>query len=313
MIVVERAPPYLTVQDTGRIGYRASGVPRAGAVDQWSLGVANALVGNPSDAAALEWAIGAGSLRFERDAIVALTGAGVEATIDDSPVTMSSALSVRARQVLTIHRLMARRFLYISVRGGVDSPPVLGSRSTYLPASLGGIGGRRLVRDDVIPIGNPIRSAAVPTAPDRVENGPDYDAEVIRIVPAIAESLAGENAATGFRGDSAELLEKFLETSYVVSMASDRTGYRLEADRPLAGGGASITSEAVCAGVIQLPPGGHPIVLMSDSPTIGGYRILGTVISCDLPIVAQCMPGRTLRFSAVTVDVAQEELRRREG
>jgi antagonist of KipI len=265
-------------------------------MDQWSLAVANTLVGNERGAAGLEWAIGGGSLRFGDDANIAMAGADVEATLDGSPVTTGGQISARAGQALEIRRLSTRRFLYIAVSGGVNCPPVLGSRSTYLPAALGGIEGRRLRKGDVFLIGkrrvDRVGAAAIGTV-DRA--APDYDAHAIRVVSSEAD---------GF-GD-------FFATSYTVSAASDRMGYRLEGNRPLEGG-ASIISDPVCAGVIQLPPDGHPIVLMADSPTVGGYRIIGTVITCDLPILAQTLPGRSLRFAAVSVDIAQEELRRRES
>jgi len=309
VIAVERAPPYLTVQDEGRTGYRTSGVPRSGAMDLWSLAAANLLVGNPSGSAALEWAIGGGSLRFERDAVIALAGADVEATVDDSSIPMKTAIAVRAGQRLTIHRITARRFLYVAVRGGVDCPIVLGSRSTYLPAAFGGIEGRRLVRGDVIPIGDAPGQVDAQRVATLAETAPDYDAAAIRVVAATAETAGTDNPrAARMRHETRGIFDAFLATSYAVSLASDRMGYRLEGDRPLDAANTSITSEPVCAGAIQLPPSGHPIVLMADSPTIGGYRILGTVTSCDLPIVAQALPGRKLRFVAVSVEDAQSRL-----
>lgn len=293
MIVVERAPPYLTVQDHGRAGYRASGVPHSGAMDQWSLAMGNFIVGNPQNAAALEWAVGGGSLRFERDETIALSGADAEASLDGVPVPMSEAISVRAGQELTVRRLVARRFLYLAIRGGIDCPIVLGSRSTYLPAAFGGIGGRRLIRGDTIEIGDASgalneSSAARPGPP------PDYNSDFIRVISAT----------------ESRLLESFFAGTYTVALASDRTGYRLVGDIPLDSSDTSITSEPVCAGTIQLPPSGDPIVLMADSPTIGGYQILGTVISIDLPILAQSVPGRSLRFARVSVVTAQRLIRK---
>jgi antagonist of KipI len=321
MIVVERAPAYLTVQDSGRPAFRASGVPHAGAMDQWSLAIANILVGNHLDAAALEWAVGGGTLRFDQEATIALVGAETDATIDDEPVEPNARISIRAGQRLSVSHIKTRRFLYVAVSGGVDCPRVLGSRSTYQPAGFGGVGGRRLARGDVIPI----RAHARVEAPMKLDFatsavGPDYDSEIIRVISTArsrytdgaTDESPGERFAPPNDGPDAGALESFLRGSYTVSQASDRTGYRLDAAPALDQWGASVTSEPVCAGAIQLPAGGHPIVLMADSPTIGGYRIIGTVISCDLPIVSQCVPGRTLRFERVSVSSAQEELRSRE-
>jgi antagonist of KipI len=291
MVIVERAPPYLTVQDAGRVGYRASGVPQAGAMDQRSLAAANEYAGNDKHAAALEWAIAGGSLRFERDTTIGLAGAGIDAAIGDRPVRGNESITVRASETLRVHGITTRRFLYVAIRGGVDCPPVLGSRSTYLPASFGGIEGRRLKTGDVLPIGHaPADTGANRAAIDG--EMPDYDAHTIRIIPRAADP--GE-----------ELLTRFVEQTFTVSAASDRMGYRLESDQPLDGSRASITSEPVCPGTVQLTPSGQPIVLMADAPTIGGYQVIGTVATCDLPIIAQSLPGRRLRFSRVSVAEAQ--------
>ncbi len=292
MIVVERAPPYLTIQDRGRFGYRSSGVPVAGAMDQWSFATANLLVGNDRNAAAFEWAIGVGTLRFETDTRIAMAGATVEATLDDTPVETGTAITVGAGQVLNVRRLIDLRFDYIAIAGGITCPEILGSRSTYLPATLGGIDGRRLKTGDRISIGDsrmdrehdvPLKSIA-----------PDFAAERLRFVPASANDA-----------------ERIARAMFRVSQMSDRMGYRLEAEGSVEPG-ASVTSEPVCPGTIQLPPDGQPIVLMADSPTIGGYRVYGTVISADVPILAQCMPGRRVTFVAVSPIDAQTELRRRE-
>jgi antagonist of KipI len=309
VIIVDRAPPYLTVQDAGRVGYGASGVPRSGAMDQWALESANRIVGNPSGAAALEWAIGAGSLRFECNAVISLTGAVVDATADGAPVAMNAMIAVTAGQQLDVNRLTARRFLYIGIRGGVGCPVVLGSRSTYLPAAMGGIDGRRLAHGDVIPMGNtPATRTNDSGAPAANRLEPDYDSAVIRIIAAI-EQFAMNGSVVEATPQDSSLMKSFLAGHYTVSLASDRTGYRLEGDQVLESADTSITSEPVCAGTIQLPPGGHPIVLMADSPTIGGYRILGAVISSDLPILAQSVPGRMLTFARVNVEAAQRLVR----
>jgi len=294
LIVVEQAPPYLTVQDGGRAGYRASGVPRSGAMDRWALAMGNFIVGNLSDAAALEWAVGGGSLRFESDTTIALTGADAEAAVGGGPwVPMNEAILVGAGQELTIRRLTAHRFLYVAVRGGIDCPIVLGSRSTYLPAGFGGIGGRRLIRGDTIPIGT--RAAADQGGGPPDGPAPDYNSAVIRVIGAT----------------ESRLLESFFAGMYAVSLASDRTGYRLEGDTALDSADTSITSEPVCAGTIQLPPGGHPIVLMADAPTVGGYPKMAVVAEADLPILAQRSPGGLVRFQLVTIEQSQRALKRR--
>lgn len=306
MIVVVRAPPYLTVQDSGRFGYRASGVPPAGAMDQWSFVAANICAGNQLNAAALEWAIGGGVLKFSSDCIVGLEGAEIDAVIDEKPVAPGEPIEIRAGQSLNVRRIVTRRFLYLAVRGGIDCPIVLGSQSTYVPAAFGGVEGRRLRAGDILRLGG---AASQPMhrgqRKELWEKGaPDYDASTVRIVPHLPDDIAN--------GNDAELFAQVVKRTYTVSAASDRMGYRLETDEPLDGSRASVTSEPVCAGTIQLTPSGQPIVLMADAPTIGGYRIIGAVISFDLPIIAQSLPGRTLRFEAISVGDAQALLAERE-
>jgi len=291
MVVVERAPPYLTVQDAGRAGHRASGVPQAGAMDQWSLAAANAYAGNDKHGAALEWAIAGGSLRFERDTMIGLAGAGIDAAIGDRPVRGNESITARRGETLKVQGITTRRFLYVAIRGGVDCPLVLGSRSTYLPASFGGIDGRRLKTGDVLPTGGAMTDTGAARGAIDYEM-PDYDAHTIRIIAHAADPRE-------------ELLTRFVEQTFTVSAASDRMGYRLESDQPLDGSRASITSEPVCPGTVQLTPSGQPIVLMADAPTIGGYQVIGTVVTRDLPIIAQSLPGKPLRFRSVSVAEAQ--------
>lgn len=316
MIVVERAPPYLTVQDTGRFGYRSSGVPQAGAMDQWSLAMANVRAGNQRNAAALEWAIGGGSLRFERDTTIGLAGAEIDATLDEIRIESQAAIVVRAGQTLRVRGITRRRFLYVAVRGGIDCPLVLGSRSTYLPAGLGGIDGRKLASGDVLRLGQTTSPQRHTTPRERQEllvNGaPVYDAVTVRVIARSSDTIEQGDRNESDSDSDAELFARFVDRSYTVSGASDRMGYRLETAEPLDGARASITSEPVCAGTIQLTPSGQPIVLMADAPTIGGYRIIGTVISFDLPIIAQSLPGRIIRFEGISVGNAQALLEQRE-
>src|SRR5687768_8397811 len=199
MIVVDRAPPYLTAQDAGRFGYRSSGVPPAGAMDQWSLAMANAYAGNQRNAAALEWAIGGGALRFEHETVIGLAGAEVDAVIGNRPVQSPGSFMVRSGDILEVRAITARRFLYLALRGGIECPIVLGSRSTYLPAGFGGIEGRRLRNGDVVPSG----AMALPQG-ETVHGGlreqseePDYDATIVRVVARSA--VAADQRRSGAR------------------------------------------------------------------------------------------------------------------
>jgi biotin-dependent carboxylase-like uncharacterized protein len=287
MIVIRRAPAYATVQDNGRRGYMSSGVPRAGAMDVAALETLNALLGNPRNAAAIEWALTAGELEFTDRVAVAIGGSKASARINDRAIDGYRAYQCKQGDVLSIDAITSGRFLYLAFAGGLDLPVVMGSRSTYVPGGFGGVEGRRLRKGDTLKsisssrvrhhVADPLPAGLHP----RRATGP------IRFIP---------------RGNPDELTL----SEWSLSSSSDRTGYRLAGQAVI--GGASITSEPVCPGVIQLPPGGEPIILMADAPTVGGYRILGTVISADIGRFAQLNPGEPVSFAAVSVDAAQREL-----
>lgn len=291
MIVVQRAPVYATIQDLGRTGYRASGVPGSGAMDQFALATLNTLVGNDRGDAGFEIALTGGVFVFDSPTVFALGGAEASARLAGRDVETYRAYRAAEGEILTVENPSAGRFLYFAVGGGVNVEPVLGSRSTYLPGGFGGFSGRRLKSGDVLSAG--VRSATrrhqvSDSLPQKLR--PRFGSSEIRFVPrpdVDATEVAG---------------------AYKLSPSSDRTGYRLEGNPRAAG--ASVTSEPVCPGVIQLPPGGEPIVLMADAPTIGGYRVAGGVISADLGILAQKNPGELVELAPISVERAQRELER---
>jgi biotin-dependent carboxylase-like uncharacterized protein len=299
MININRAPPYLTIQDGGRRRSRSAGVPRGGAMDSFALGAANAIVGNALSAAGLEWALGGGSLRFDSECVLALAGAVTTATLNGAPVAPLTTIRARKGEELTISQFDAGRFLYIAFRGGIDVPVVLHSRSTYLPGRFGGLEGRLLRHGDALPLG--AGNGAAPTTGFHVpgELTPAYTAGVVHIT----------------RGPQGDLFDDaawrtLLEEEFRISSASDRTGYRLEGPS-LVNSVPSLPSEAGCPGAIQVPADGKPIALMADAPTVGGYPKIGVVSEADLPILAQCEPGDTLRFELVTIEQSQRATRRR--
>ncbi len=299
MITVTRAPPYLTVQDCGRKGSRASGVPLSGAMDSFSLQAANAVAGNGLAAAGLEWALGGGSIRFEQDAVFAHSGAKAQATIGGKVAAPCTTVYAKSGDELVIENITGGRFLYIAVRGGIDVPAVLGSRSTYLPGRFGGYGGRMVRTGDALALG--AGSTHQPTegfhcAADLL---PRYEPGIVHITRGTQADLFDEEALRTLTGNE-----------YKVSAASDRTGYKLDG-AALANPAATLPSEAGCPGSIQIPGDGLPIVLMADAPTVGGYPKIAVVSEADLPIIAQRPPGARIRFELVTIEQSQRALRRR--
>lgn len=296
MIEILSAPPYLSIQDTGRPGYRAAGVPISGAMDRPSLATANRVAGNTTDTAALEWSLAGGTIRFAHPTHFALAGATVEATLDGAPIAADHRHAAHTGAVLHVARFTAGRFVYLAVHGGIDVPPVMGSRATYLPARLGGHHGRLLRSGDQLPIGIVTDPHTSPSTPEyRTSAGMD----TVRIV-------RGPNAR---RVDDAGWATLFT-SSFIVNAASDRIGYRLDGP-PLGGAGwGTLPSAPMRPGIVQLTEGGTLIVLMPDGPTVGGYPAIAAVVSADLAVLAQRCPGDSVRFREITIAEAENIARR---
>jgi biotin-dependent carboxylase-like uncharacterized protein len=299
MIVIERAPPYLTIQDDGRRRSRAAGVPRAGAMDSFALGAANAVVGNSLSAAVLEWGLGGGSIRFEEECFFALAGAAPSATLAGQPVAPLTTVQAQAGDELVINQLDSGWFLYIAFRGGLDVPIVLHSRSTYLPGRFGGIDGRLVRNGDSLRLREPLGPAPSPGFHVPANLIPAYTAGVVHITAGPQGGLFNEHA-----------WRSVLDNEFRISTASDRTGYRLEGTT-LTMTSAPLASEAGCPGAIQVPGDGKLIALMADAPTVGGYPKIAVISEPDLPILAQRQPGQTVRFELITIEQSQRAARRR--
>jgi len=298
MITILRAPPFATVQDLGRAGHLDAAVPRAGALDPFALALANVLVGNPPGAAAVEWGLAGGEVRFERDATVALSGATARATVAGRPVGPEHASRAAAGEVLAVERIEDGAWLYVAVSGGIDVPLVLGSRATYLPGRFGGFEGRLLRSGDRLPLGSPAARAARRGAPsDLLASAPRTP---IGLLPGPDIGLLPDAA-----------WRWLVETEFRVSRAVSRMGYRLEGPAPALPLSGDLPSAPACIGTIQLPPGGEPIVLMPDGPTVGGYPRMAVVATADLGRLAQRRPGEVVRFEPVELAEARARLRRR--
>lgn len=280
MITVTSAPPFATIQDLGRPGYRDCGVPPSGLADRDSGMALNALLRNDANAAMIEWAVAGGALRFEADSAVAIGGAEAECFVDGRSINIRTCVWIHAGGELRVGRITRGRFLLIAVRGGIEVPVVMGSRSTLLSAALGGLDGRRLRNGDTLSIGETshaltARKVATPVKLDGT----------IHVV----------------RGPQAQLFdsgawETLLGREFVVSQASDRTGFRLDGPQLRCRFAAALPSEPTCIGAIQVPDSGEPIVIMHDGPTIGGYPKMAVIRSAWISRFAQLMPGEKVRF-----------------
>jgi len=293
-----------TVQDAGREGFYHLGIPLSGALDQYSFLVANLLVGNDDNAAALECTLLGPELTFRQDAIVAVAGADLEPRVNGSGRPAHEAFPVRKGDVLSFAFLKAGARAYLAVAGGIDVPVVLGSRSTYGLGAFGGFQGRGLQPGDVLPVGKPgpgarggrsLPAALRPALPRELE---------LRVMTGLYYHRLTEQAA-----------RNFFEDTWSVAPEADRIGYRYRHGRPLAWkerkqpfGAGSDPSNIVDAGYpfgsIQVPGGLEPIVLHRDAVSGGGYAMIGTVISADMDAIAQMQPNNRARFVAVDMDQA---------
>ncbi|MFG1996965.1 biotin-dependent carboxyltransferase family protein [Actinoplanes sp. NPDC048988] len=275
MITVMRAGPLTTVQDLGRPGYAHLGVPRSGALDGPALRRANAMVGNPPEAAGLETTLMGCSLRFERAARVAVTGASLQGASFQGAFSQG-VVEVPAGSVLDIGRAATGVRSYIAVAGGIDVEPVLGSRSTD---TLSGLGPAKLTDGATLPIGT-AGGAAV------VEGGS----------PANHPTELELGVWLGPRDDWYESRELF-ENPYRVSPMSNRVGCRLAGSALTRTKAGELPSEGVVLGAIQVPADGQPLIFLADHPTTGGYPVIGVVD--DVTPLAQARPGTTVRFRAL--------------
>ncbi len=288
MIHVLDPGPQTTVQDAGRFGQLRFGIPPAGALDRFAFVVANRLVGNGEEAAVLECTLLGPTLEFEGACAVAVTGAEMRVRLNGADAPRWTTLLVKPGDVLELGTARAGLRGYIAVSGGIDVPPVLGSRSTYLRGKLGGLEGRALRKGDRLGI-LPGTAVRVRRLAERAL--PRYPAEV-----SVRAVLGPQHERF-----SAEGIEQFLAGVYVMLPQSDRMGARLSGPRIAHASGHDIVSDGIALGAVQVPGDGQPIVLLHDRQSTGGYTKLATVCSFDIGRVSQLRPAQRLRFEAVTV------------
>jgi antagonist of KipI len=286
---------FTTVQDLGRFAYQRFGVPLSGALDQFSYRIANLLVGNPESAAALELTYKGPKLEFLSQALVCVAGADMPLLVNGTPRSCWEAFSVHPGDILDIRSAAKGLRAYLAIAGGIEVPPIMGSRSTCSAARFGGKDGRAVAKDDILNAGIPLHTVYVRRLPEQYRST-FPDEMVIRALP-------------GPQRDFFENGTLFFEESFVVSDRANRMGYRLEGhtidfrkDVP-----KGIISEPVVPGVVQIPPDGKPIIILVEQ-TMGGYAKIAAVITPDLNKVAQARPGQKIRFREVTLSEALEAL-----
>jgi biotin-dependent carboxylase-like uncharacterized protein len=294
-VIVHKAGLLTTVQDRGRYGYQRYGMPVSGAMDVISLELAKLLVGNDPGDACLEATISGPELEFTGATWIAITGADMDSHLNGQGIPLNTAVDIRPGDRLGFRGLRSGCRAYIAFAGGLAVPPVMGSRSTYLRAGIGGFQGRALMPGDELPLGESSGKPRLKKLPEGLI--PEYKHEqTIRIISG-PEAHYFEIAG----------LRNFLSTEYIVTAQSDRMGYRLSGE-PIKHkeGMTNIISVGISFGTVQVPGDGQPIILMADRQTSGGYARLANVITIDLTLLAQMQPGDKVRFKETTFEIAQQ-------
>jgi antagonist of KipI len=289
-----------TVQDAGRWGWQSHGVPVAGPMDPRAHRLANLLVGNPETCATLEITLIGPELQFGADTTVAVTGADCEVTVNGTAVPMNETVFMDLGSILRIGTRRRGARAYLGVGGGIDVPPVFGSRATHLPSRMGGLGGRALAAGDRLPIGvaagKRARRRAAPVSL------PDGGARV-RVMPGPHDMWFARQA-----------IDALDNSRYTVTPQSDRMGYRLDGPALTRRGIGDIISDATAPGSVQVPASGSPILLMADRQTSGGYPKIATVITADIGLAGQLVPGDWIEFRicdrAQAIQALRDEERR---
>ena len=308
--------PLTTVQDAGRVGYAAQGYRSCGAADGYTYRLGNVLVGNDPGAAVLECTLRGAALRFETDTVFALTGAESPAALDSTPVPYYAPLLAKAGSVLQMGAAKTGLRSYLAVGGGIATPPVLGSRATDVKCGIGGLEGRKLTAGDTLPTGScdtaalwqaitakrldrPLRDKAVCGGlhPMRVQG--------TQMLPLLRAVPGPQDAAFTSAG-----LHIFTHGVYQLTPNCDRMACKLAGPAIEMKYGADILSDGIAAGSVQISADSQPIVMLTDHQTTGGYAKIATVISADLPVLAQLRPGQAVAFAFVSPAQAVRAARR---
>jgi len=292
MFRVSEPGAFSTIQDAGRYGYQQFGIPVSGALDMFAFRVANMLVGNPETAAALECTFLGPKLEVVSEGIVAVTGADIPVLVNGEIRESWQSFIVKPGDVVGFRPAQKGVRAYLAVAGGINVPQVMGSRSTFVGAKIGGVGGRALARGDVLPRGSS-DGAYVPRILPK-EFRPSLKSKItLRAMPGPQDDYFGEG------------LKIFFNTEFEVTSQADRMGYRLAGPLiPLKKGmPKTIISEPSTPGAVQVPPDGQPIIKLVEL-TVGGYAKIATVITPDLDLLAQARPGDMVRFTSVSLEEA---------
>lgn len=304
MVEVIKPGMLTTIQDLGRTGYQQFGMVVSGAMDAYAFRMANLLAGNSDGAAALEITLKGPILKILRNCTLSVTGGDLSPLVDGKPIPMWATVHIHAGSLLEFGRPQSGCRSYLAINGGFDVPQVMGSRSTYLRAGIGGFHGRALREGDRLCVADnsslppslkPIRRLS----PSLI---PEYQEDIeLRVIPGPQWDY--------FTKESQAL---FLSSIFHISPQSDRMGYRLSGATLEVKPNHEQITDPIPLGAVQVPAEGNPIILLADRQTTGGYPKIATIISVDIPKIAQGKPGDQVRFHVVDIDESHYLLREQE-
>ena len=295
-IFVEQAALIMSVQDSGRFGFLRFGLPESGPVDWWAFRAANRLVNNPPDTAEMEIGFSNAGLRIEKEAIIAVCGAGYRVFLNEKPLPLWMAFLARKGDRLFLEKCSGGNWVTLAVSGGVRSQVWMGSRSVYPKAGLGGL----LKDGDRLPIAEANVNSRRLAGRSYTKSGqPSYGEDIL------IKAIPGPQ----YQRFTSESQLAFWHQAFSVTSRSDRMGYRLAGRKLSREKGSEMVSQGMVLGQIQVPPDGQPIVMMPDHPTTGGYPSIGVISRVDLPLIAQAEPGSSsVKFKLININEAQKQL-----
>ncbi|MCT8138163.1 biotin-dependent carboxyltransferase [Anaerobacillus sp. CMMVII] len=299
-ILVKQGGLRTTIQDLGRYSFQKYGVVVGGAMDSFSHKLANLLVGNQISEATLEITLLGPELVFLEDTIFAICGGYFLPQLNFDVVPMGRPIFVKKGSILKFGNCQSGCRAYLAIKGGIDTPLVMMSRSTYEPAKYGGLHGEKLKKGDIIPVKS-----------QKLKNNFIVHNDNFSTTRWFVHSLKKSKKIRVTRGRqysdfTLEAIENFFEKEYQLSLDSDRMGYRLEGEKLVTLNTVEQISEATAFGTVQVPADGQPIILMADRQPTGGYPKLANVISVDLPLLAQLKPRDMVQFEEISLEEAQE-------
>jgi antagonist of KipI len=294
----------VTLQDAGRHGFRAFGVPLSGPMDPVSHRLSNVLCGNDSTAVVLEITLHGLLLDFEEDALIALCGGGSSPMLDGYPVGCFRPLFVQRGSKLEFKPSSNGCRMYLALAGGFDADKRMGSCATYMPAAMGGLNGRALRKGDQLFRKSPpgLLSSRIRASIERSSQEPKSALWGSNPFPSMLVKEAHLRFLPGPEWDRflPSSREAFLSEAFDVTDRSDRMGYQLSGRVLLQNAEEEMLSTGVSVGTVQVTHAGLPVILMADGQTTGGYPRIAQIITADIPLCGQCRPGSAIRFTPIS-------------